>query len=91
MNKNHVEYLRKRQAAAREAGTCLWCPEPAVSGKTLCAGCLDAQRGTYAMRRIAGACVRCGKPAAGKCRCPECAAATSAARKAARERKKKGA
>jgi predicted amidophosphoribosyltransferase len=83
-----VEYLRNRQATARVKGTCVWCPEPAVRGKTLCAGCLDAQRGSYAMRRLAGACVRCGKPAAGKCRCPECAAATLEYRRAQREKKK---
>jgi len=71
---------KKRRRLRRESGLCLACGRrPPVEGLTRCEPCREsrrlADRATYASRKSAGACTRCGDPATdGAWQCVRCAA-----------------
>ena len=70
----------KRRRLRRESGLCSACGRrPPVEGVTRCEPCRESrrltERATYASRKSAGACTRCGDPAAdGAWQCIRCAA-----------------
>lgn len=68
------KYRDKRRAE----GGCLWCPEPAAPGRTLCSTHLEVQRKraetVREKNKAAGMCIVCGTepPEPGKTRCHLC-------------------
>lgn len=69
---------RKRMAARREAGQCLACRLPAVTGRRLCAPCNELNASRTAARIAAwiaaGLCRECGWPSSRGTRCMTCRA-----------------
>jgi hypothetical protein len=68
-----TEYLRERQAAAREMGRCIWCGEAAASPEgILCGTCLASKATAYLRAKAASRCTKCGEPADGSWACEAC-------------------
>jgi predicted amidophosphoribosyltransferase len=81
---SNAETLRAKREAARAAGVCLWCQEPATSG-SLCSGCKAKQNERKAARREAGVCSKCPEPAEpGSWSCSSCKAKQAEAGRARR-------